>query len=173
MDIALRMRFVGVADVLLAGGAKLGDRQKLLESAVASGHAEMIRWLLARGATIGPTMLHDAALKGHVESMQVLLEGGARVDALNSDGATPLHDAALAGQTAAAILLLGRGAAIDARDQAHRATPLFLAASWGRKAMVELLLERGAGKLIRNKEGKSPREAALENSHTEVADLLR
>ena len=64
-------------------------------------------------------------------------------------------------------------AAIDARDTAHGATPLFLAASWGRKQMVKFLLEKGAGKLIRNKDGKSPREAALENSHAEIAELLR
>ena len=38
---------------------------------------------------------------------------------------------------------------------------------------VEFLLEKGAGKLIRNKDGKSPREAALENSHADVAELLR
>ena len=50
---------------------------------------------------------------------------------------------------------------------------MFLAASWGRKAMVELLLERGASKLVRNKERKSAREAAVENNHTEVAELLR
>ena len=135
--------------------------------------ALMIGWLLKRGAKLEPTMLHDAALKGHVESMQVLLENGATVSARNADGATPLHDAALAGQTAAALLLLGRGAEIDAKDTAHGATPLFLAASWGRKPMVELLLERGAGKLIKNKDGKTPRDAALENSHSEVAELLR
>ena len=69
--------------------------------------------------------------------------------------------------------VVGTGAAIDARDTAHGATPLFLAASWGRKQTVEFLLEKGAGKLIRNKDGKSPREAALENSHADVAELLR
>ena len=169
----MRMRFVPVAEVLLKGGAKLTNPQKMLEAAVTNGHADMIAWLLRHGALVGETMLHDAALKGHLESMQVLLENGAKVTALNSDGATPLHDAALGGQTAAAGLLLGRGASIDARDAAHGATPLFLAASWGRKQMVEFLLEKGAGKLIRNKDGKSPREAALENSHAEVAELLR
>lgn len=173
LETAMRMRFVPLAEALLKGGAKLADRRKLLEAAVTNGHADMIAWLLRHGALVGPGMLHDAALKGHLESMQVLLENGAKVMALNSDGATPLHDAALGGQTAAAGLLLGRGALIDARDGAHGATPLFLAASWGRRQMVEFLLEKGAGKLIRNKEGKSAREAALENNHAEVAELLR
>jgi cytohesin len=173
MDVALRMRFVAVADALLAGGATLTDPQKRLGVAVTSGHAEMIGWLLKHGARVGPTMLHDAALKGHLESMQVLLENGADVKALNPDGATALHDAALGGHTGAASLLLGRGAEIDARDGAHGATPLFLAASWGRKQMVDFLLEKGAGKLLRNKQGKSAREAALENSHADVAEALR
>jgi ankyrin repeat protein len=167
------MRFVAVADALLAGGATLTDPQKRLGVAVTSGHAEMIGWLLKHGARVGPTMLHDAALKGHLESMQVLLENGADVKALNSEGATALHDAALGGHTGAASLLLGRGAEIDARDGAHGATPLFLAASWGRKQMVDFLLEKGAGKLLRNKQGKSAREAALENSHADVAEALR
>jgi ankyrin repeat protein len=39
--------------------------------------------------------------------------------------------------------------------------------------MVEFLLEKGAGKLVRNKQGKSAREAALENSHADVAEALR
>jgi cytohesin len=173
IEVALRMRFVAVADVLIGGGAKLADPQKLLGAAVTNGQAEMISWLLRHGAKLGPTMLHDAALKGNLEAMQVLLANGASVAALNSEGATALHDAALAGQTAAAGLLLGRGAAIDARDEAHGATPLFLAASWGRKQMVEFLLEKGAGKLIRNKAGKSPKEAAAENNHAEVVELLR
>ena len=173
LETALRMRFVPVAEALLKGGAKLPDASRLLEAAVRNGHADMIGWLLGHGAALGPTMLHDAALKGHLESMLVLLENGAKVTALNGDGATPLHDAALGGQVGAAGLLLGRGAEIDARDAVHGATPLYLAASWGRKAMVEFLLEKGAGKLIRNKDGKSAREAAMENNHAEVAELLR
>ena len=39
--------------------------------------------------------------------------------------------------------------------------------------MVEFLLEKGASKLIRTREGKSPKEAAAENNHTEVVELLR
>ena len=118
-------------------------------------------------------MLDSAAVKGHLATMVVLLGAGATWGALNDEGATPLHDAALGGHAAAVDLLLQKGARIDAKDPAHGATPLFLAASWGRKQVVELLLERGASKLIRNKEGKSPREAAAENNHTEVVELLR
>jgi uncharacterized protein len=100
------------------------------------------------------------------------VQAGADVKARNAEGATPLHDAALGGHAEAAEALLEAGAEIDARDEARGATALWLAASWGRGAVVEMLLERQASRLIRDKTGKTPREAAMENGHAALAALL-
>jgi ankyrin repeat protein len=69
--------------------------------------------------------------------------------------------------------LLEHGAQIDARDAESGATPLHQAAGWGRLGAVELLLEKGAAVNARNKAGLSPLAAALQNGHTETAELLR
>jgi len=172
IDIALASRNIGIADALIAGGAKLDRPDARLHTAINNGQTDLVRWLLLKGIPPGPAVLHDAALKGHIETIRLLIENGASVTGVNDGGATALHDAALAGHAAAVDLLLAKGAVIDARDSGGR-TPLFLAASWGRRAAVELLLERGASKLTRDNSGKSPREAALENSHKEVAEALR
>jgi ankyrin repeat protein len=117
--------------------------------------------------------LHEAALKGHREIVELLLERGAAVNARNSSGATPLHDAALAGRLAVIEILLRHGAEIDARDRDAGATPLHQAASWGRREAVELLIAKGAAVDLRNKAGVSPLQAAMQNGHTETADCLR
>jgi ankyrin repeat protein len=91
----------------------------------------------------------------------------------NSAGATPLHDAALAGQKAVAELLIEKGAPVNARDRESGATPLHHAASWGRVEVVQLLLDHGADPTIRNKNGATPLQLAIENNQPEAAALLK
>ena len=68
-------------------------------------------------------MLHDAALKGYREIAELLIAGGARVNARNGSGATPLHDAALGGYREMVELLIAKGADPEARDSETGATP--------------------------------------------------
>ena len=52
-------------------------------------------------------------------------------------------------------------------------TALHVAAWRGNTAAVKLLLERGAGKSHKNVEGRTPLEAAQENGHTEIVEMLK
>jgi len=116
--------------------------------------------------------LHDAALKGHVEIVELLIAHKADVNARNAEGATALHDAALAGKCAVAEALLTHGAEIDARDRDTQATPLERAASWGRTDVVELLISRGANLALKDKNGKTALDLAVANGQSDVVSVL-
>jgi hypothetical protein len=92
---------------------------------------ELARWLVARGAdltapdTWGNTPLHSRAESRRC-GIDVLLELGAPVDAVNAARATPLHAAAGVVNVASAAKLIARGADVDARNR-DGLTPLELA----------------------------------------------
>jgi ankyrin repeat protein len=101
----------------------------------------------------GKTALHLAARQGQKEVMELLLAGGADVNARDSHGSTPLPSMVLeCTRTDVADLLLAWGADLAARDHDGN-TPLVVAAScihrpghrWGDHAtLARFLLERGA-----------------------------
>ncbi len=72
-----------------------------LHQAASHGHLEVVKCLLAHGASIdthtqmtGSTALHQAASHGHLEVVKCLLMHGASVDVLTISDATPLMEAA-------------------------------------------------------------------------------
>jgi Ankyrin repeats (many copies) len=87
----------------------------------------MVRLFLDQGAGVGAlnrsggTPLHDAALSGNTDVINLLLDRGANVDVKERDsGATALMMAASIGRTDAVALLLRRGADPALRDHAGR-----------------------------------------------------
>jgi len=69
-------------------------------------------------------------------------------------------------------LLVKAGAPVDALDTEGGATALFQAASFGRTEAVETLLSLGADPAKPSRSGQTPRQAALANGHTRIAELL-
>ena len=63
------------------------------------------------------------------------------------------------------------GTDVDAENQ-WRATPLLKASREGHKAISELLINNVADLNAKNVEGKTPLDYAIENDHTNIADLL-
>jgi ankyrin repeat protein len=87
--------------------------------------------------------LHEAAQSGDLDRAKALLDGGAEIDARDTEGMTPLCLAAGHGRTLVAKLLLEKGANIDTTCKGDY-TPLHLAAWNGHDEIVDLLLQRGA-----------------------------
>ncbi|KAG5189172.1 hypothetical protein JKP88DRAFT_275642 [Tribonema minus] len=85
--------------------------------------------------------------------MQLLLRGGAAVDALNTDRASPLHFAAQRGHLEACALLLDYGAKLNIQTSKGN-TPLHYAAFFGRVEIARELIRRGADAALPNAFGK-------------------
>jgi peptidoglycan/LPS O-acetylase OafA/YrhL len=101
-----------------------------IAAAVRSGDAAALCERVQKGldvnkadASIGATPLAWAAMLGDADSAKRLLDGGANVNATNSDGSTPLHSAAFLGRATVVAVLLERGADANARALAGQ-TPL-------------------------------------------------
>jgi ankyrin repeat protein len=121
----------------------------------------------------GFTALHFACYFGQPEAARLLIEKGARVDAVasNPTKVMPLHSAASARNLEAARLLLEHGAPINARQQ-WGWVPIHAAAQNGDRALVELMLKHGADPKLPNDEGKTPGMVAREKGHAEIAAML-
>jgi uncharacterized protein len=123
--------------------------QGLLTAAVISGHLEVVRLLLERGAYAKNPLAIDAlvyaATEGPREMVELLIDGGADINGHGRtfDGETPLTAAATFGRVEVVELLLARGADISAQDQNSR-TALMAADSEGHGEVVALLRAHGA-----------------------------
>jgi len=88
------------------------------------------------------TLLHDAVGHNQIDVAKYLLDKGADVNAVTTDGLTPLHMAAQNGNIDMTKLLLQRGAKINALD-ARGWTPLVRAQKWGHQDEAEFLRQNG------------------------------
>ena len=152
-----------------------------LWTASREGRTVTVRQLLAeeedveeRGGPRGSSPLCEAALNGHEDVVVVLLEHGADVSALDTEGRHCLHFAALQGYEAVVILLIEHAADVSALDKEGRA-PLHLAASCGHAAASTLLIEHVADVSAQDNSGCSPLHLAANfghNGHAAVIQLL-
>ena len=145
-----------------------------LFSVVMSGHENIIRNLLRRGAQIrayGNTAIHIAAEYGHVEILRMLLdfaskhiesdddgeinnieyEDGTRqtyphtlLRFFDTDGDTPLHKAARNGNAAIIEVILRHRPRFESRTMKTRYTALHLAAEGGHLDVLKILIDGGA-----------------------------
>ena len=98
--------------------------------------------VMARGKFDGYTPLHYAASEGTPESIRVLLEAGAEVNARSNDGNTPLHYAASFGTPESIQVLIGIGSDLKAMDR-YNNTRLHYAASEGTPKNIHVPLKAG------------------------------
>jgi ankyrin repeat protein len=169
-----------VRDYLLAQLATHGVLLDVFEAAAVGDVLRIEDVLAADPATAhsysgdGWTPLHLAAGFGTPQSVDVLLQHGAQVDAVsrNPQRNQPLHAAlALGRNTETVRLLLAHGADPNAL-QVGGFTPLFSAATANRRDLAEMLIESGAHALHRSDLGKTAADFARERGHAALADWL-
>lgn len=116
---------------------------------------------------IGLTPLMWACRNRHVTLVELLLDKGSEVDAVNQvepngdGGNSALWFAAQGsapGNVPLARLLLERGAQINARGE-HGTTPFYMAVAWVHMELVQFLLARGADPSLADAQGATPLEA--------------
>jgi ankyrin repeat protein len=134
-------------------------------AAVRSRDRAMLETLIAADPVLitsadfgGSTPLHHAAGFGTLESVTLLIDKGADVNAKNRRGSTPLfwaiHD------EAKVRLLVSRGAAINIKQIEGR-TPVYQASSLGGgNAVLRLLLDNGGDPNVATLNGLTPLNAA-------------
>ncbi len=121
-----------------------------LHTALESGHVEIAKYLIEKGADINlkdkdkAAPLHNAAYLGSLDVVDLLLKkGAASLNEGNFRGQTPLHFACERGHFEVATRLLDAGADIEARDLIGR-TPLMTTALSGNMEIAKELIKRGA-----------------------------
>jgi ankyrin repeat protein len=121
----------------------------------------------------GFTPLHLASFFGHKDVARLLLDRGAKVDAVtrNELENTPLHAAAAGRHLEVCVLLVERSAPVDAQQDGGF-TALHTAAQHGDMALAKLLIANGADPAIETDEGKTASDLAYEFEHDDLADYL-
>ena len=157
-----------------------------LNDATKTGDVVKIRQLLEQGADINAKSgvfewapLHIAIALRKTKIIELLIEKGADLEALDRDQRTPLHIAALSGfiedakpYTDIAKFLIEKGAKVNARDNSQ-STPLHFAAFRGNVSMTELLIKKGADVNAVDKNGMTPAMVADWQKHPKTTALIR
>ncbi|MDQ7821266.1 MAG: ankyrin repeat domain-containing protein [Candidatus Eremiobacteraeota bacterium] len=167
---ALDMRLLNMADLLLKSGASITPAEELLYAVMRGDKAKTGQLLsehprlaasMGRG-TRGWTVLHEAASRGNAEIAELIIAGGADVNARDDNGLTPLHEASSRRNRALVELLLAHGSFINARTEVFDErehgmhggeTALHMAALNGDRELFDLLAARGADTSLKDANG--------------------
>ncbi|ODM95490.1 Ankyrin repeat and KH domain-containing protein mask [Orchesella cincta] len=120
----------------------------------------------------GETSLSIAAASGHYEVVEFLIARKAHIEHRDKKGYTPLILAADGGHEKVVELLLNNGADIEAQSERTKDTALSLACTKGRYEVVELLLKRAANKEHRNVSDYTPLSLAASGGYVNIIKLL-
>jgi ankyrin repeat protein len=148
--------------------------------AVMFGREEATRLLVEHGARVdqgfeeGYTPLMEAVTihPGAIDTVVILLDHAAKIDATNRDGDTALVYAAECGNVNVVKLLLNRGADINHQNK-QGCTALMLAASYADEKTIQLLLQRGANVNVQNHKGQTAMKNARKRKHQGIIRLLQ
>ena len=117
--------------------------------------------------------VRDPALApDYLKIAELMLAGGADVQARDREGKTALHYAATSGNVEVLELLLSKGAEVDAKDTRYRRTPLHKAAYSADVKTVAALLNKGADISARDAEGLQAIHAAAKRNDPAVLNFL-
>jgi len=135
-----------------------------------------LRSLLKKGANPNSlnglefTPLFIASASFQMEAMQVLIDAGAKPDAMTTYG-SPLTFAAMSGNLPGATILLGKGAKVNT-VRGDGMTVLMMAANSGNPALVAELLKRKADFSAKDDGGETALSFAARGGNVEVGKML-
>jgi ankyrin repeat protein len=166
-----------IASLIMDDGIVLTSAQDAngitpLTAAAANGEEDFARkYLMGRISTEGVDALIAAAKANNKDFIQLLLENGVNVDAVNKTGATALMYAADFGNLDAVEFLLENGANVNAVDSSEK-TALMYAAEYGRVDTVQFLLESNANLDLADSAGKTALMYAAEYGRVDTVQFL-
>jgi len=141
-----------------------------------SGREDLLKYVLDCGVNIRGkddkafTPFHYATKLGHMNVCELLIKGGAEIDA-KAHGMTPLLGAALYGQLDICELLVKGGAKIDAEGMVEP-TALDFAAQIGHLDICKLLIKGGANVDGGKAESSNPLVYAAFGGYLDICELL-
>ncbi len=183
---------VPVLELLIARHAKVeladasGNTPLMIASegnAYLPNNGPMVEALLAAGARVdaldksGRSALYRASAEGKPEAVRLLLEHHANPNLRARDGSTPLIEAVTFAKPLAARLLMERGADVNLAD-ARDTTPLMIAAEASPHIKVpaqyiKMLLEHGAKRDLKDSQGRTAYQRAVESKNKAAMELLK
>jgi len=140
---------------------------------------ENVRILLDRGVEAnvpdrqGTYPIHFAAMRGDAGITRMLLDHGSKVQVVNKQGETPLLEAVDGGYAEAAELLLKAGAATDNKAETFGWSALHKAAAFGYRDLAEALVKHKANVNLKDDNGRTPLDLAVQHGYTELASYLK
>ena len=172
-----RLKFT--TDPKLFGGDPVHvDNQDILVALCSFGETESARELLGKdGVDVDKISLHDrnalmsAALGGHADTVRMLIDAGAKVNASNESGMTALMFAAEGGNVDVINALIDRGAEINQTDRGRR-TVLMHVADEGNAELVAKLIGLGADIDARDNYDGTALIYAVDNGKMDAARVL-
>ncbi len=137
------------------------DATKSLVQAAEDGNLEQVKKFIAQGADVNAsegdkpwTPLLAAACAGQTQVVKLLLENGAKVDAVDANRFTPLLYAMWCDDEEAVRLLISHGADVNRRvSEENEYTPIFYANWQGHAGIVKALIDAGANVNAKGLEG--------------------
>lgn len=137
--------------------------QTALKEAGAGGHSELVKWLVAHGATVMDSARgHDfcsAAASGNDDELARLLRGSNDPNLADYDGRTALHLAASEGHKSTVRLLLAASAHVNVTDR-FGGTPLMDATREGHLEIAQMLRDAGASEAVLSAESAPRHQGA-------------